>query len=97
MVGGAIANKRPRGRPFDIYNTNGTAKQYLPLEGTCQTLSAERALDPEPAFSLSDTVRNLLDRAERSNPEAATRRAEGAGLDGESANRAIIDVAAYAD
>src|ERR1700739_1325998 len=35
---------------------------------------------------------NLLNRAERSSPEAAWRRAEGAGLDGESADRAIMDV-----
>jgi hypothetical protein len=58
---------------------------------TYQTFSAERALD------LRATVSNLIDRAERSSPKAATRRAEGAGLDGESADRAIIDVAANAD
>ena len=37
---------------------------------------------------------DLLGRAERSSPEAAQRRAAGAGLDGESAHRAIILVAA---
>jgi hypothetical protein len=36
---------------------------------------------------------SLLGRTERSSPEAAERRAEGAGLDGESADRAIIGVA----
>jgi len=35
---------------------------------------------------------DLLGRAERSSPNAASRRAEGAGLDGESADRAIIKV-----
>ena len=39
------------------------------------------------------TGSNLLDRAERSSPKAAYRRVEGAGLDGESADRAIIDAA----
>ena len=37
---------------------------------------------------------DLLGRAERSSPEAAKRRAAGAGVDGESAHRAIIDLAA---
>jgi len=36
----------------------------------------------------------LLDRAEQSSPNAAQRRAEGAGLDGEGADRAIIRIAA---
>ena len=36
----------------------------------------------------------LLGRTERSSPNVAQRRAEGAGLDGEGADRAIIDVAA---
>jgi len=36
----------------------------------------------------------LLGRAEQSGPNAAQRRAEGAGLDGEGADRAIIHVAA---
>jgi hypothetical protein len=38
----------------------------------------------------------LLGRAERSSPEAAQRRAAGAGLDGEGADRAIIRCAAEA-
>jgi hypothetical protein len=33
---------------------------------------------------------NLLGRAERSSPKAASRRAEGAGLDGQGADRAIV-------
>jgi hypothetical protein len=37
---------------------------------------------------------DLLGRAERSSPIAARRRAVGAGLDGESAHRAIMLVAA---
>ena len=37
---------------------------------------------------------DLLGRAEPSSPTAALRRAEGAGLDGESADRAIIKVMA---
>jgi len=36
----------------------------------------------------------LIGRAERSSPNAAQRRAAGAGLDGESAYRAIIRVTA---
>jgi hypothetical protein len=36
----------------------------------------------------------LLGRAEQSSPNAAQRRAEGAGLDGEGADRAIIRIAA---
>jgi hypothetical protein len=35
----------------------------------------------------------LLGRTERSSPEAAQRRAEGAELDGEGAGQAIIDAA----
>jgi hypothetical protein len=35
---------------------------------------------------------DLLGRAEQSSPNAALRRAEGAGLDCESADRAIINV-----
>jgi hypothetical protein len=35
----------------------------------------------------------LLGRSERSSPNAAQRRAEGAGLDGEGAGQAIIDIA----
>jgi len=38
----------------------------------------------------------LLGRAKRSSPEAAQRRAAGAGLDGEGADRAIIRCAAEA-
>ena len=40
--------------------------------------------------SLAARMADLLGRAERSSPEAAQRRAAGAGLDGESAHRAII-------
>jgi hypothetical protein len=36
----------------------------------------------------------LLGRIERSSPEAAQRRAAGAGLDGEDADQAIMDAAA---
>jgi hypothetical protein len=36
----------------------------------------------------------LLGRTERSSPNAAERRAEGAGLDGEGADQAIMGVAA---
>jgi len=39
----------------------------------------------------------LLGRAEQSSPKAAQRRAEGAGLDGEGADRAIIRIAAMSD
>jgi hypothetical protein len=35
----------------------------------------------------------LLGRTTRSSPSAALRRAEGAGLDGEGADQAIIDIA----
>ena len=42
------------------------------------------------------TADGLLGRAERSSPEAAQRRAAGAGLDGEGADRAIIRCAAEA-
>jgi len=38
--------------------------------------------------------RDLLGRAELSSPNAAQRRAEGAGLDSEGADRAIMNVAA---
>jgi hypothetical protein len=43
---------------------------------------------------IGGTVAGLLGRAERSSPNAAWRRAEGAGLDGEDADRAIISVTA---
>jgi len=36
----------------------------------------------------------LLGRIERSSPEAAQRRAAGAGLDGEDADQAIMETAA---
>jgi hypothetical protein len=49
----------------------------------------------EAAFSLP--ISNLLDRAERSSPQSRARRAKGAGLDGENADRAIIEVPANAD
>jgi len=42
----------------------------------------------------AERPRCLIGRAERSSPNAAWRRAAGAGLDGESAYRAIIPVAA---
>ena len=41
---------------------------------------------------LAARMADLLGRAERSSPEAAQRRAAGAGLDGERAHRAIIVV-----
>jgi hypothetical protein len=44
--------------------------------------------------SLAVRSPDLLGRAEQSSPNAAWRRAEGAGLDGEDADRAIISVTA---
>jgi hypothetical protein len=43
--------------------------------------------------ALAARMADVLDRAERSSPEAAQRRAVGAGLYGESAHRAIMLVA----
>ena len=40
--------------------------------------------------ALAARMADVLDRAERSSPEAAQRRAVGAGLYGESAHRAIM-------
>jgi hypothetical protein len=40
---------------------------------------------------------DLLGRAERSSSNTAMRRAEGAGLDGESSDRALIKVTAMSD
>src|SRR5262245_44566525 len=42
--------------------------------------------------AMSARLLDLLGRAEQSSPNAALRRAEGAGLDCESADRAIINV-----
>jgi hypothetical protein len=46
--------------------------------------------DNERECALAARMSDLLGRAERSSPKAASRRAEGAGLDGEGADRAII-------
>jgi len=48
----------------------------------------------EPSFSLSDTA-NICSTALSSQPQASTRRAEGAGLDGEMIEPSLV--AAYAD
>ena len=40
---------------------------------------------------------SLLGRIERSSPKAAQRRAAGAGLDGEDADQAIMDVTAMSE
>jgi len=46
--------------------------------------------DNERKCALAAQMPDLLGRAERSSPKAASRRAKGAGLDGEGADRAII-------
>src|SRR5689334_22227791 len=48
-----------------------------------------RYIENESSAARSPT---LLGRAERSSPKAAQRRAAGAGLDGEGADQAIMDV-----
>jgi hypothetical protein len=82
------------------------------LNFPCQWAEAEATAASDPALTAIAFVavpvsREVAERAiacpwgvrllMRSSPKAAMRRAEGAGLDGESADRAIVDVAAYID
>jgi hypothetical protein len=56
----------------------------------CAHLAMRRRHDERHKCASTDGRSCLLGRAERSSPKAAQRRATGAGLDGERADRAII-------
>lgn len=60
------------------------------LPGAMKTAHHTFDADRHRKYPLAAWLPNLLGPAERSSPKAASRRAKGAGLDGEGVDRAIL-------